>query len=69
MVIIQVGAGGGAHRSHSVKRGCRKRHPVRDVLDITEEELENVALAPKDKILDKDRVSFCRPGPCSPRCR
>lgn len=40
------------------KRKCRKRVSVRMPEDITEEELENVADRAKDKILDKENVSF-----------
>nr|XP_023673396.1 cell division cycle-associated 7-like protein isoform X1 [Paramormyrops kingsleyae] len=57
--LCEVDAGGRGHWSHGVQRGCRKRHLVCDVDDITEEELDNVALAPKDKILDKDHGTTC----------
>ncbi|XP_048849184.1 cell division cycle-associated 7-like protein [Brienomyrus brachyistius] len=52
-------AGGRWPRPHGVRRSSRNRHLLRDVVDITKEELENVAQAAKDKILDKDHGTTC----------
>lgn len=40
------------------RRKCRKRTSIRMPEDITEEELDNVADRAKDKILDKENVSW-----------
>lgn len=46
------------NNSDTPRRKSRKRVSVRMPEDITEEELDNVADRSKDKILDKENVSW-----------